>query len=61
MQNNVNVCGNNATASVGSTGGQYQVTASANIVDECGNVWKCGPKSVLQVRVHEEPIRKKLG
>lgn len=58
---NTNTCGNNFTNNPGSgTGGQYQVTATANIVDKSGNVWKCGPRSVLQVRVHEEPSRKKL-
>ncbi|KAG7198235.1 hypothetical protein KM043_005639 [Ampulex compressa] len=41
-------------------GGQYQVTASASILDKDGNVWKCGPRSTLQVRVHEEPTKRKL-
>lgn len=41
-------------------GGQYQVTASASILDKDGNVWKCGPRSTLQVRVHEEPAKRKL-
>ncbi|XP_014602244.1 PREDICTED: integrator complex subunit 7 isoform X2 [Polistes canadensis] len=41
-------------------GGQYQVTASASILDKDGNVWKCGPRSTLQVRVHEEPMKRKL-
>ncbi|XP_001602468.2 integrator complex subunit 7 [Nasonia vitripennis] len=58
-QNN-NPCMSNVGNTGAGTGGQYQVTASANIVDESGNVWRCGPRSVLQVRVHEEPSRKKL-
>ncbi|XP_012280539.1 integrator complex subunit 7 [Orussus abietinus] len=41
-------------------GGQYQVTASASILDKDGNIWKCGPRSTLQVRVHEEPVKRKL-
>ncbi|KAJ8678827.1 hypothetical protein QAD02_014614 [Eretmocerus hayati] len=60
-QNNSSACANNFGGNAGTSGGQYQVTASANIVDESGNIWKCGPRSVLQVRVHEEPSRKKLG
>lgn len=43
-----------------SGGGQFQVTASASILDKDGNVWKCGPRSALQVRVHEEPSKRKL-
>ncbi|XP_024947780.1 integrator complex subunit 7 isoform X2 [Cephus cinctus] len=42
------------------SGGQYQVTASASILDKDGNVWKCGPRSTLQVKVHEEPTKRKL-
>ncbi|KAG5337742.1 INT7 protein, partial [Acromyrmex heyeri] len=45
---------------VPSTGGQYQITASASILDKDGNVWKCGPRSTLPVRVHEEPAKRKL-
>ncbi|XP_058793913.1 integrator complex subunit 7 [Phymastichus coffea] len=58
----VSLCSANASGGQQptSSGGQYQVTASANIVDEVGNIWKCGPRSLLQVRVHEEPSRKKL-
>ena len=60
-QSNASICGSNiSNTGGGSGGGQYQVTASANILDESGNVWKCGPRSVLQVKVHEEPSRKKL-
>ncbi|XP_015515140.1 integrator complex subunit 7 [Neodiprion pinetum] len=51
------VCGGSTS---GSGGGQYQVTASASILDKAGNVWKCGPRSTLQVRVHEEPTKRKL-
>jgi len=43
-----------------SSGGQYQITASASILDKDGNVWKCGPRSTLPVRVHEEPAKRKL-
>lgn len=42
------------------SGGQYQITASASILDKDGNVWKCGPRSTLPVRVHEEPTKRKL-
>ncbi|KAK0170394.1 hypothetical protein PV328_010962 [Microctonus aethiopoides] len=67
----VNNCGNNlnsgsGTSSTGtgsgnsSNGSQFQVTASASILDEDGQVWKCGPRSSLQVRVHEEPTKRKL-
>ncbi|XP_014471531.1 PREDICTED: integrator complex subunit 7 [Dinoponera quadriceps] len=56
-----------ATYQVGSTsaggsisGGQYQITASASILDKDGNVWKCGPRSTLPVRVHEETAKRKL-
>ncbi|XP_071642440.1 integrator complex subunit 7 [Temnothorax longispinosus] len=42
------------------SGGQYQITASASILDKDGNVWKCGPRSTLPVRVHEEPAKRKL-
>ncbi|KYM93935.1 Integrator complex subunit 7 [Cyphomyrmex costatus] len=45
---------------VPSSGGQYQITASASILDKDGNVWKCGPRSTLPVRVHEEPAKRKL-
>lgn len=48
----------NAGSSLGS--GQYQITASASILDKDGNVWKCGPRSTLPVRVHEEPAKRKL-
>lgn len=51
------LCGNSGS---GGGGGQYQVTASASILDKSGNVWKCGPRSTLQVRVHEEPTKRKL-
>ncbi|XP_066599830.1 integrator complex subunit 7 [Prorops nasuta] len=44
----------------GNAGGQYQVTASASILDKEGNVWKCGPRSTLQVRVLEEPSKRKV-
>ncbi|XP_043278908.1 integrator complex subunit 7 [Venturia canescens] len=47
----------NVTAS---QGGQFQVTANASILDKDGNIWKCGPRSSLQVRVHEEPSKRKL-
>ncbi|XP_050480045.1 integrator complex subunit 7 isoform X3 [Bombus vancouverensis nearcticus] len=50
----------NVNNNVNSSGGQYQVTASASILDKDGNVWKCGPRSTLQVRVHEEPTKRKL-
>ncbi|EFN86907.1 Integrator complex subunit 7 [Harpegnathos saltator] len=50
------VCSGNT----GSSGGQYQITASASILDKDGNVWKCGPRSTLPVRVHEEPAKRKL-
>lgn len=43
-----------------SSGGQYQITASASILDKDGNLWKCGPRSTLPVRVHEEPTKRKL-
>ncbi|KAL0116673.1 hypothetical protein PUN28_009950 [Cardiocondyla obscurior] len=46
--------------SVPGGGGQYQITASASILDKDGNVWKCGPRSTLPVRVHEEPAKRKL-
>lgn len=56
-----------ATYPVGSTNtgssvssGQYQITASASILDKDGNVWKCGPRSTLPVRVHEETAKRKL-
>ncbi|XP_020300438.1 integrator complex subunit 7 isoform X2 [Pseudomyrmex gracilis] len=42
------------------SGGQYQITASASILDKDGNVWKCGPRSTLPVRVHEEPGKRKM-
>ncbi|XP_063990575.1 integrator complex subunit 7 [Diachasmimorpha longicaudata] len=54
-----------AGASGSSAGGnssganQFQVTASANILDKDGNIWKCGPKSTLQVRVHEDGTAKR--
>ncbi|XP_008551700.1 integrator complex subunit 7 [Microplitis demolitor] len=47
-------------SSSSSSGTQFQVTASASILDKDGNVWKCGPRSTLQVRVHEEPTKRKL-
>lgn len=47
-------------ASNPASGGQYQITASASILDKDGNVWKCGPRSTLPVRVHEEPGKRKL-
>ncbi|XP_047343602.1 integrator complex subunit 7 isoform X3 [Vespa velutina] len=50
----------NSGNSASGGGGQYQVTASASILDKDGNVWKCGPRSTLQVRVHEEPMKRKL-
>ncbi|KOX73792.1 Integrator complex subunit 7 [Melipona quadrifasciata] len=50
----------NVNNNMNSSGGQYQVTASASILDKDGNVWKCGPRSTLQVRVHEEPAKRKL-
>ncbi|XP_076237410.1 integrator complex subunit 7 [Calliopsis andreniformis] len=50
----------NVNNNANSGGGQYQVTASASILDKDGNVWKCGPRSTLQVRVHEEPAKRKL-
>lgn len=55
-------CAISATNTGGSTGGggQYQITASASILDKDGNVWKCGPRSTLPVRVHEEPAKRKL-
>lgn len=56
-------CALNSTNTAGSTtsaGGQYQITASASILDKDGNVWKCGPRSTLPVRVHEEPAKRKL-
>ncbi|KAK2582610.1 hypothetical protein KPH14_004897 [Odynerus spinipes] len=55
-------CASTSTTSGNTTtgGGQYQVTASASILDKDGNVWKCGPRSTLQVRVHEEPMKRKL-
>jgi len=51
--------GGNTAGGTGS-GGQYQITASASILDKDGNVWKCGPRSTLPVRVHEEPAKRKL-
>ncbi|RLU23406.1 hypothetical protein DMN91_003610 [Ooceraea biroi] len=51
--------GTNSAGNAGS-GGQYQITASASILDKDGNVWKCGPRSTLPVRVHEEPTKRKL-
>ncbi|XP_012220081.1 integrator complex subunit 7 [Linepithema humile] len=48
------------TAGNTASGGQYQITASASILDKDGNVWKCGPRSTLPVRVHEEPGKRKL-
>ncbi|OAD56152.1 Integrator complex subunit 7 [Eufriesea mexicana] len=56
-------CASNSTNvnnNMNSSAGQYQVTASASILDKDGNVWKCGPRSTLQVRVHEEPAKRKL-
>lgn len=52
---NVNSCSTNSGG-----GGNYQVTASASLIDKSGNVWKCGPRSTLQVRVHEEPTKRKI-
>ncbi|XP_051162958.1 integrator complex subunit 7 [Leptopilina boulardi] len=51
---NVNSCTSNSGG-----GGNYQVTASASLIDKSGNIWKCGPRSTLQVRVHEEPSAKR--
>ncbi|KAF7989463.1 hypothetical protein HCN44_008137 [Aphidius gifuensis] len=55
-----NRCLGSITNTTISGGGTYQVTANANIVDKDGNVWKCGPKSTLQVKVHEEPTKRKI-
>jgi len=49
----------NSAGNAGSSG-QYQITASASILDKDGNVWKCGPRSTLPVKVHEEPAKRKL-
>ncbi|XP_011314620.1 integrator complex subunit 7 [Fopius arisanus] len=64
---NSGVTGNSGCAGSSTTGGgnssganQFQVTASASILDKDGNVWKCGPRSSLQVRVHEEPTKRKM-
>ncbi|XP_034171663.2 integrator complex subunit 7 [Osmia lignaria lignaria] len=60
---NATACASNTTNvnnNMNAGGGQYQVTASASILDKDGNVWKCGPRSTLQVRVHEEPAKRKL-
>ncbi|XP_076619699.1 integrator complex subunit 7 isoform X2 [Colletes latitarsis] len=59
----ITACANttgNVNNNTNTGGGQYQVTASASILDKDGNVWKCGPRSTLQVRVHEEPAKRKL-
>ncbi|XP_014223957.1 integrator complex subunit 7 [Trichogramma pretiosum] len=50
----------NACSLTVNNGGNYNVTTTTNIVDESGNVWKSGPQSVLQVRVQDEPSRKKF-
>ncbi|XP_012264224.2 integrator complex subunit 7 [Athalia rosae] len=52
--------GSSGSGSSSGSGGQYQVTASASILDKAGDVWKCGPRSTLHVRVHEEPTKRKL-
>ncbi|XP_034936157.1 integrator complex subunit 7 [Chelonus insularis] len=53
--------GSSGSGSSSSSGGsQFQVTASASILDKDGNIWKCGPRSTLQVKVHEEPMKRKL-
>lgn len=59
---NTNTAGTSGStgSSSNSGGSQFQVTASASILDKDGNVWKCGPRSSLQVRVHEEPTKRKL-
>ncbi|XP_074098202.1 integrator complex subunit 7 [Cotesia typhae] len=49
-----------STSGTSSSGTQFQVTASASILDKDGNVWKCGPRSTLQVRVHDEQTKRKL-
>lgn len=40
-----------------SLGGQWQVTLEACVIDENGVVWNTGPKSVLMIRVPDDPSK----
>ncbi|XP_059616371.1 integrator complex subunit 7 [Phlebotomus argentipes] len=51
------------TSSMGtpiSVGGQWQVTVEAYVIDKSGALWNTGPKSILLVRVPDDPSKQSL-